>query len=331
MTPSTANYTAITPYLLPPGSAKRVNIGDGLILDSCERLIGARAAHHLSSRAPLGGEEIERINGSRFAIVAGANSLRDDFEPIAGLTVATLERVRVPVILIGIGLYGVAARQRGLAPAGRALVEALLERFPLLSVRCDASQSYLCAAVPHHAEHVLMTSCPVAFPIDGVDYGFARKQVYDHLVVTLTDRADVERQLPILLDAPKCFRARRRTLALHQDFGNRPLEELAGKLGYDCLATSRHEDFTALYKDSDVHVGTRVHGHLKALSMGSVSFLCPFDLRQRYFAESLDFPLVDELPSPAFSSYDFARFLARRERAWATMRRFVAALRALLV
>ena len=54
-----------------------------------------------------------------------------------------------------------------------------------------------------------------------------------------------------------------------------------------------------------------------------VSFCTPFDLRQRYFAESLDFPLVRQFPDPACASYDFSRVVARRSAARIQMNRFV--------
>jgi len=291
---------------------------------------GARPAAAFSSRAALSDEAIERINASRCVVAVGANTLKDAFELAPGFDQATLERLRVPVVLMGVGHYGVAEATRGLTPASQALFRAFLERFPWISVRCDASRRYVLQALPEQGDAIVMTSCPVAHATDGIDRGFQRKERYDRLVVTLTDRAFLEAQLPILQAAPAAFPAGERILALHQDYGNAQLADYARRLGFEVFTSANHQDFLRLYRESDVHFGNRVHAHLKCVSLGVVSFCTPFDLRQAYFAESLDFPLVQRAPDPLLGSYDFARVRARRDAARPAMDRFVQRLRALI-
>ena len=318
-----ANYTALSPYLLPLNSPKKVNIGDGFILDSAAKLIGFKPAAIYSSRAELNEATLERINSSRCLIAIGANTLKDDFELAPELNLATLQRIRVPVILMGVGHYGVAEFTRGLSNESQALFRAILERFPYISVRCDASLEYLTRALPDRAKQVLMTSCPVSFPVDRLDGGFARKQRYQQLVVTLTDRRNLPEQLPLLNIAPQLFPAQRKILALHQDYQHTALWNYASELGYEVFRSPYYEDFLALYAETDVHFGNRLHAHLKCLANGVVSFLTPFDLRQQYFAESLDFPLIHQVPDPKLASYDFTRAVKRRQAAWDNMQRFV--------
>jgi hypothetical protein len=324
-----APYTVITPYLVPPGP-KKVNVGDGFILDSATKLLGARPMAAFTSRAPLTDADIERINASRVLVAVGANTLKDDFELTPRFDLATLERIKVPVVLMGVGHYGVADVTRGLTAFSQQLFRAFLDRFPFMSVRCDASRRYVLGALPDLGERVLMTSCPVAHSVDGIDRGFQRKAEYDQIVVTITDRAYVEAQLPIVQGAPRAFPARRRVLALHQDYGNSQLWDFARKLGYEVVRGENHQDFLKLYRDSDLHFGNRVHGHLKCLSLGVVSYCTPFDLRQAYFAESLDFPLIQQIPDTIFTTYDFGRAMARRDAARVTMDRFVRELRAVI-
>jgi hypothetical protein len=325
-----ADYIAITPYLLPPGTPKKVNVGDGFILDSAIRLIGARPCAQISSRALLRDAEIELINASRCLLAVGANTLRDDFELAPGFTMATLARLKVPVILMGVGHYGVAEVTRGLTAPTVALFRAMLERFPLMSVRCDASRRYVTAAMPDKADAILMTSCPVAHQVNDLDKGFARKPLYEQLVVTVTDRASLQAQLPWLPGAKMLFPAKRCILALHQDYQNAALWSFAAQQGFEVLRGDAYEPFLSLYAATDMHFGNRVHAHLKCLSLGVPSFLTSFDLRQVYFAESLDFPLISRLPSPEFASYDFGRTVSRRDSARTTMDQFVTALRAIL-
>ncbi len=325
------DYVLISPYLLAPGTAKKVNVGDGFIMDSAVKLLGARPRRVLSSRVPLSAADIESINAGRFVMAAGANTLKDDFEITPGFTPATLAAIKVPVLLCGIGHYGVdSVTSHGLSADSVDIMTEILRRFPFISVRCDASHRYVARSLPGAAEQILMTSCPVVFPVDGRDCGFLRKARYDQLVVTLTDRAALPQQVWMLDAAPKLFPAARRILALHQDYGNRQLWDFAAGMGYEVFRSNDYHDFLELYAVADMHFGNRVHAHLKCLSHGVVSFLTPFDLRQKFFAESLDFPLIDRLPHAAIADYDFTRTVVRRAAARQAMDRFTAAARALL-
>jgi polysaccharide pyruvyl transferase len=325
-----ADYVAITPYLLPRGTAKKVNVGDGFILDSAIRLLGARPNVMLSSRAPLTDADIARVNASHFLIAVGANTLKDDFELSPGFDLATLRRLKVPVILMGVGHYGVPEVTQRLTTQSVELFRGMLDRFPYMSVRCEASRRYVLQSLPDKSDSILMTSCPVVHQVDDIDLRFVRSQHCDQLVVTLTDRAALEEQIVLLPTARQLFPAKRRILALHQDYQNAPLWNFAVEQGFEVFRGDTYEPFISLYAQTDLHIGNRLHAHLKCLSLGIASFLTPFDLRQVYFAESLDFPLVTNLPSPELAKYDFARAVACRVRARQTMDRFVLAVRALL-
>jgi hypothetical protein len=325
------NYVVISPYLVDPNSSKKVNVGDGFIMDSAIKLIGARPNAVFSSRIPLTNNEIALINKSRLVMVAGANILKDDFEIATGFDKTTIEKIKVPIVLCGIGHYGAPDQtQNGFSPKSKDILSAVLERFPYISVRCDASWRYVAKSLPQLAEKTLMTSCPVVFPVDGINCGLASKEEYVQLVVTITDRTMLEQQLGILKVAPKLFPAKKSILALHQDYGNTSLWEFGNKLGYEVFRSNNYEDFLKLYNTTDIHFGNRVHAHLKCLSLGVRSYLTPFDLRQSFFAESLDFPLITKVPDPALQSYDFNRVLSRRNEAQFKMTKFLEAVKSVL-
>jgi sialic acid synthase SpsE len=134
----------------------------------------------------------------------------------------------------------------------------------------------------------------------------------------------------LLPAAKRLFPAKRRILALHQDYQNAPLWQFAAEQGFEVFRGDDCERFISLYAETDIHIGNRVHAHLKCLSFGTASFLTPFDLRQVYFAESLDFPLITQLPSAELVNYDFTRVTARRAAARHTIDQFVTAVRAIL-
>ena len=324
-----ADYAVITPYLVPAGP-KRVNVGDGFILDSALRLIGRSPRAVFSSRAPLSAAEIARINALRFVLVVGANTLKDEFEITPGFDLTTLNSIRVPVVLLGVGHYGTIQQTLGLTVSSIDLLRALLERFPWMSVRCHASRRYVVRALPDLADKVLMTSCPVVHAVDGVDGAFRVRAPIRQLVVTVTDRGELDASVELLRSAAEHFSAERKVLALHQDYGRRDLWRIAEDLGFEVFRSERCDDFLALYRDTDVHFGNRVHAHLKCLSLGVRSFCAPYDLRQLFFAESLGYPLVPQWPDPAIDTCDFAAIAARRDAFRVVMDRFVAALRAML-
>jgi hypothetical protein len=325
------DFVVVTPYLVDPTTAKRMNVGDGFIMDSALKLIGARPSRIISSRLPITDDDLAAINAGKLLLVAGANTLKTSFEITPNFTPELLSRITVPVALCGIGHYGVAAATaEPLDAPSRAIVAEIARRFPFISVRCDASAAYLHGSAPDLADQVAMTSCPVALPVDGVDKGFERKPVYDQLVVTVTDRQFVQEQAQLLPAVNGVVQASRKVLALHQDYRNQALWDFARAQGYGVFVSDRYEDFLRLYAETDLHIGNRVHAHLKCLSFGVRSFLTPFDLRQQFFAESLDFPLLTQLPSPILDDYDFGRARARIAAARPQMDRFVAAVRAVL-
>jgi len=320
-------YTVLTPYLVPRHLAKRTNAGDGFVLGACESLIGSRASAYFSSWEALADEAISQINSSQFLLLAGTNRLKDELVICPDFSLRTLDKIKVPVILMGQGHYGVPSSATGMTANSITMMEALLERFPMMSVRCDASAHYMRTALPKCAEMILMTSCPAAYPVDGIDKGFERKGEYDCLVATITDRSNLQSQLAFLRYIPKVVRARRRVVALHQDYGNNEVKNFIRSLGYEVFSSSNYEDYIDLYKASDLHIGNRLHAHLKCLSMGVVSFLLPFDLRQAYFADSLDFPLLSTFPNSEMAAYDFNRYRSRLAAADKAMTRFLEGVR----
>jgi len=324
-----AGYAVLTPYIVPPGLKKRPNAGDGFVLGACEALLGQPAAQRFSAWAPLREAQLERVNQAAFLLVAGTNLLRDRLDLYPALQRATLQRLRVPVVLMGVGLYGRARATRGLTSAATALLEELLERFPLISVRCQSSAAYLRRALPRSSEAIRQTGCPSIYSVDGIERGFAREPSPQRFAVTVTDRSRIRPQIRMLRALAETYQASQWILSLHQDGGSNYLRRAAEACGYEVFSASDYRDYIEAYARCDIHVGNRLHAHLKFLSMGIPSFLMPFDQRQIQVSKSFDFPLIERVPSPKIESYDFGRFAARRRAAAAEMAPFVEQVRKL--
>ncbi len=318
------SFSVITPYIVPRNLNKKVNAGDGFIFDSSIKLIGYNPKYTFSSREILNQESIDLINSTNMLVVTGANIIKDKFEIATGFNLDILNKVKVPIALMGIGHYGnIEATKNGLDESSKILMTEFINRFPLISVRCNGSYDYMINSLNHYSNNILNTSCPVIFNVDQIDKNFEKKSLYKKLIVTLTDRAFLKDQLPLLKFAPIIFKSKIKVLALHQDYNNVELQNFAKQLGYEIFISDQYQDYIDLYKESDIHIGNRVHGHLKCLSMGIPSFCTPFDMRQKFFSISIGLPLVNKTNDPSLKDFNFKNFKNHQKERFKTMRRFI--------
>ena len=78
------------------------NVGDHFIDVAIRRLLREDVVYHsFSIRRPLTAGEIEQINQTSCALICGTNLYQHDWE--SALTMANLERIKVPVIPFGVG------------------------------------------------------------------------------------------------------------------------------------------------------------------------------------------------------------------------------------
>ena len=314
-------YSAITPYLVPDNLPKKVNIGDGFIMDSSIKLIQKKPEFVFSSRVSLTDKDIEKINTTKSLIVMGANTLKDNYEITPNFNLEKLKKINVPIILMGIGHYGVeSVTNNGLDTNSLNLLEEITSRFPFISVRCNYSYDYLKRSHIKD-QNILNTSCPVIYSVDDVNKQFSKSN--QKVVVTITDRIHIDKQIGLFYFVKDNFKDSNLIASFHQNYNNNELDEYLKNLGFKIFKSDNYEDFIELYKDIDLHIGNRVHAHLKCLSLGVKSFLTPFDLRQLYFSESLDFPLINKLPNDMLETYNFNNFLSKQSEYKLYMDKFI--------
>ena len=318
------SYSIVTPYIIPKTLTKKVNAGDGFIFDSAVKLIGYNPQHIFSSREALNEEKIKIINTTKILVIAGANILKDDLEIMTGFDLLTLKKIKIPIVLMGMGHYGLKVTNRnGLNLESKNILNEIINRFPLVSVRCCGSYEYLKKSLGENIETILNTSCPVIFKVDELFKNYEKKRIYDQLVVTITDRELVKEQLAILNIAPNLFKSKKLILSLHQNYKNINLMNYAKKIGYEIFISDNYIDYIQLYKNSDIHFGNRVHAHLKCLSLGIPSFCTPFDLRQYYFSKSIGLPLIEDIKNETLYDFPFKNFINNQKKYKITMDKFV--------
>jgi hypothetical protein len=336
---------ALSPYVIPRASRKVVNVGDGFILRSIERLIGPFAAARVfTTRAAPDGAQFTEMENANALIVAGANQLTDTYSIWPGLTADTLNSSRLKVIPFGVGLHGDPAQNRRLSANTREILEIVHHRIPFSSWRCPRTIAILKRDLPHLADRFLMTGCPVIFDRPLLDMPrFSDRE--GAIAVTVTDRgAFWEREAPLLEHVAALFPRVKRTMVLHQNFrpetrverviGALPLSrllrpqvqlrQLARKLGFQVAAPSTAETAMDLYRGIDLHIGTRLHAHLHFLSQNKRSYLIPVDERSLGFSEAFGFPLGG--PDEIDLQFDFERVRTNARAVFETMSVFLRSL-----
>ena len=258
-------YSAITPYLVPGNLPKKVNIGDGFIMDSSIKLIEKKPEFVFSSRVSLTDEDIEKINTTKSLIVMGANTLKDNYEITPNFNLRILNKIKTPIILMGIGHYGVeSVTSDWLDADSSSLVKEINNRFPYISARCNFSYDYLKRSGIDD-QNILNTSCPIIYSVDEVNKQFSKSN--QKIVVTITDRIHIDKQIGLFHFVKDNFKSSNLIASFHQNYNNNELDEYLKKLGFEIFKSEQYEDFIELYKDTDLHIGNRVHAHLKCLSL----------------------------------------------------------------
>jgi polysaccharide pyruvyl transferase WcaK-like protein len=297
-------------------------------MDSSIKLIQKKPEFIFSSRVSLTDENIEKINTTKSLIVMGANTLKDNYEITPNFNLRILNKIKIPIILMGIGHYGVeSVTSNGLDADSFSLVKEINNRFPYISVRCNYSYNYLKRSNINE-QNILNTSCPVIYSVDEVNKQFSKSN--QKVVVTITDRIHIDKQIGLFHFVKDNFKSSNLIASFHQNYNNNELDEYLKKLGFEIFKSEQYEDFIELYKDTDLHIGNRVHAHLKCLSLGVRSFLTPFDLRQLYFSESLDFPLINKLPDDILETYNFDNFKFKQSEYKLNMNKFINKVRELI-
>jgi Polysaccharide pyruvyl transferase len=323
------DYATLTPYIIPAGSRKVANVGDGLILAAVMRLFGRLdEARIFTSRVAPTGRDLEKCASSKLVIMAGANQLHQNFSVLPGVPSETIRKWSGKIVPVGVGLHGEPESMGPLSSEAKKQLELIHERVEFSSWRCPRTITWLSKELPHLADRFVMTGCPVLY--DEPLLAESRFSDADATIaVTPTDRgAFLEREEAILIEVARLFKTQRKYLVFHQNFflgryprlkqrlaaapliggfadGRHRLRALAQSLGYDIVLLDTVEECISLYKDIDLHVGTRLHAHLYFLSQNKRTFLVPVDQRAAGFADFLSFPLIEPGKLESHLGFDF--------------------------
>lgn len=340
-----SRYGVVSPYLIPKSVDKVVNVGDGFILRAVERLLGRFPADlTFSSRCLPTPEELAVLESCGIVVLAGANQLTDDYSIWPGFDAERLGKSQLRLAPMAVGLHGEAGRNVGMTVETRNLIRLIHDRVPYSSWRCPRTTAYLNQSVPELRDRFLMTGCVVLYD-EPLLSGSRFHHGQDVVAVTTTERGDFwERETATIEFVARRFPASRRLLVIHQDFVGQQrrsgslkrkaeallgldrasaLRKFARARGFEVVVPRNADEALALYETVDLHVGSRLHAHLRMLSQNRRSFLTKVDERITGFAEHFDFPVCDPLRLEHYLDADFERVRDRARRTHDVMRTFV--------
>jgi hypothetical protein len=293
------------------------NAGNLVFIEAAWKLLGTPDVELVPDRFSTGARDADRVNAEFDAyVIPLANAFRKTFAvPLMRMT-SLIERLRIPVVVLGVGAQSKVDYDLALlAPLDRSVrrfVSAVLDRSPSIGVRGELTASYL--------EHlgfrdVEVIGCPSMF-LDGprlaVEKRLPALEPSSRVVMNISPyvkamgpivRAHVERYPNLSYIAQD-----RETLALLL-WGESPDEaripaDVPIHLSHPLLAGDR----TRLYVDpwpwrtdlraADFAFGTRIHGNITALLAGTPAYVFAHDSRTLELARYYEIPhrLMRDVP-----------------------------------
>jgi hypothetical protein len=334
--------SVLTPYLIPPGSGKVPNLGDGFILRAIERHLGEFPSDaRFSSRCAPSDAQKRVLMRSRGIILAGTNQLNDEFAPWPAMQPDEIRAGSYVFVPMGIGIHGEPERNARMSAPTTETLELIHERIRFSSWRCPRTVAYLRRSIPQLAPHFLMTGCPTIYDRPLLDSSrFHSGQ--EIVAVTVTERGNFwERERRTIDFVARQYSHAEKWLVLHQDYSVKrrswlkgrflsalnktsdALQAYASRRGYKVLKPASVDDGLALYDKADLHFGSRLHAHLTMLSRNKRSFLTKVDERSTGISEHFEFPLCDPARFEDVLDFDFERVRQAALRTFPVLQQFI--------
>ncbi len=297
------------------------NAGDALIEHAIRRLLPRSTQfERLPLVQGLSDAEIERANACRSGILCGTNLYQSVFA--SGIDEATLERLKIPLIPLGIGGSSVLGQKIQMDARGQRIVRSLHERCTTASVRDPQAYEFVRSLGVSNVE---LTGCPVLFhglrePRFGARDGVTTLALRARLLHVSEDHNAVAEALLASL----CEETRP-TLVLQSPYDLPQAERLAARYGLEqlCDPAWQAESLVQSLPHVRQSLGLRLHWNMLCLSHGIPAVLLGTDTRTQSFCELVGLPFhslgkatsAEVLESLA--NFEPARFVQR----WRLLRR----------
>ncbi len=291
------------------------NAGDAFIEDSIRRLVAAEEYHRFPLVAPLQDADIEAINDCDVAMICGTNIYQNIL--MCNLDARTIERIKVPIIPMGIGSSAPIGAIPQMDEAGVQAVRLLHNRCSMSSVRDPGSLRFLHSI---GVRNTILTACPVLFHglrcpdfrPSGEGYTLSPRARLLHI-----DPSYESRQWETLDRLCRSYRPR---LVLQSPYDLPLAEELAKRHGVEIVMDDQWQagPFVQEVVRQAMTFGFRLHFGMLSLSYGKPAYFVAHDSRVSEFCEMMglryfdirdysDNALMLQIDSRSFGADDFRR------------------------
>jgi hypothetical protein len=284
------------------------NSGNLVFIDASWKLLAAPGVEIEPDRLAVGPSDADRINERYDAyVVPLANAFRGSFEHNLARMTALVRRLRIPVVVLGVGAQGTPDYDFGaLAPMERSVrdfVSAVLDRAPSIGVRGEGTAAYL-RSLGYGDDLVDVIGCPSLF-LRGTDLRVQKRAptLGRESLVAVTISPYRGAMAPIVATAleryPRLVYVAQDTPTLELLVDGAPFPGSTPDAALPTHPAHRlfREDRTRLYLDPwpwieglrpfDYSFGTRIHGSIVALLAGVPATVLVHDSRTlelaRYF------------------------------------------------
>lgn len=291
------------------------NAGDAWIEEALRRFMVADEFVRVPLVAPLSERHLDAINGSAALVLCGTNLYQAVFA--CNLTRATLRRIRIPIVPVGVGTSAPLGRHPDMDRESRARVREVHERCVRGGVRDPASLEFVEGLGVRNA---VLTGCPVLFhalrpPVfDGAGRGLALSVRARLLHIEAGWLARQEQALE------RACAAARPTLVAQSPYDLPLAQALAARHGLDVSYDPewQGEAYVPLAAGCAMAAGFRLHFGMLALSYGRPACFVAHDSRVAEFCRMMGLPALDirtftdeewleGLTAVSFDGSDFAR------------------------
>jgi Polysaccharide pyruvyl transferase len=307
------------------------NSGNLVFMEAAHKILSAPGVEVVADHRAISPRDAARINAEYDAyVIPLANAFRLTFEPLLDRLTQVIERLRIPVVILGVGAQGTidydTQRLKPIERSVRAFARAVLDRSPSIGVRGELTRDYLqglgfrdvevigCPSmflwgenlrvekrVPHlgHDARVVLNVSPYVKAMGSVV--MANVERYPNLTYVAQDIATL--QMLVWGESAKAAATQSR-VPVH---GSHPLfAERRTRLYLDPWPWIRD------LREADFSFGTRIHGNIAALLAGTPAFVFAHDSRTlelaRYFGiphrAMRDVP-ADVDPADLYAEADF--------------------------
>lgn len=284
-----------------------VNLGDLLIRERAKRLLleyldvtHENISEFSYTYQNLDEESLQVVLDSDCVVIAGGPAYQPHFYPEVFPDAKTVLDAGIPIYPLGPGWRGKSVDEYTFSEESIEILRRIHENIKVGGARDIHTIKVL---KKHGINNVSLSGCPAWYDLSRIDKSFSPPETISKIVVSTPPRGDFLRlpQTVYLLyrlsrefpDAQRIFNyhvgitSDTNYISANEARFHKMLHKLSSRLGYETFDSSGDVRNVKMYKDTDLHVGYRVHAHIPTLAYGNPSYLLQIDGRGTGVSESL--------------------------------------------